>query len=304
MDVKDIFTITQLENAFKSIGYIPNKQILYTVLNAIKLKRPILVEGEPGVGKTELAKAISQVCSLEFLRIQFYEGISNSDILYEYDYPKQLLYMNAIKDNIYESIKGLQPQDALNKISSSIDFYGKDFLIERPLLKSINNSSQKVLLLDEVDKTSEETEYLLLEILSDFTMSIPELGKTIKCEEDNIPIVILTSNNYRELSDALKRRCLYLYIEPKTVDEMKDIIAVKANVDEEFARKVAEKVNCIRDLNLKQKPSVSEAIVWASSLIMNIKDDTFDQDLTDTLGVLLKNKSDIDIVKKSGIVSK
>lgn len=297
-------SLTEIKKKLENEGYIATDIILYTIRNAMTLHMPILVEGEPGVGKTSLAKALAKGYGLELIKIQFYEGISNNDILYEYDYPKQMLYMNAIRDNINMDLKGLDANSALKKLSENgINFFDKNFLIERPLLKAISGDKKKVLLLDEVDKTSEETEYLLLEILSDYTITIPEYG-TIKCNPEAIPIVFLTSNNYRELSDALKRRCLYLYIEPKNIEESKKIIAAKANVSEEFALKVAQKVNEIRKLNLKQKPSISDSINWALTLMNGMGIDVFnDEDvMIASLGTILKNKTDIDLVKRAGIL--
>ena len=209
--------------------------------------------------------------------------------------------MNAIKDNIHDEICDLSAQEALNKVSNDINFYGEDFLIQRPLLRAINGNGQKVLLLDEIDKCTEETENLLLEILSDFSISIPELGKTIRCPEESKPLVLLTSNNYRELSDTLKRRCLYLYIPAQTPEEAAKIISAKANVSEKFALRVANEVNEIRKLSLKQKPSISESIVWAASLVSTIGEDAFSpshkKDIVYSLGILLKNRGDIDIAK-------
>jgi MoxR-like ATPase len=294
-------TADVIKEALQKEGYIPTTQIIYTLMVAMRTGMPILVEGDPGVGKTSLAQAVARGFEKELIRIQFYEGITSNDILYEYDYPRQLLMMNAIKDNIHDEISDLTAQAALDKVSSDIDFYGEDFLIQRPLLRAINGEGQKVLLLDEIDKCSEETENLLLEILSEFSISIPELGKTVKCDEESRPLVILTSNNYRELSDTLKRRCLYLYIPAQTPEEASKIIAAKANVPDKFALRVANEVNEIRKLSLKQKPSISESIVWAASLVSTIGEDAFSpahkKEIVYSLGVLLKNQGDIDVVK-------
>lgn len=304
IDDKNSNGLNDIKQRLEMQKYIPNNTILYTIKNAMLLNMPILIEGEPGVGKTSLAKAIAAAYDLNFLKIQFYEGITNNDILYEYDYAKQMLYMNAIRENIKDELSGLSANEALSKLSKNgINFFDKDFLIERPLLQAINGTKKSVLLLDEVDKTSEETEYLLLEMLSDYTITIPEYG-TIKCPEDKIPIVILTSNGYRELSEALKRRCLYLYIEPKSVAESQEIIMKKANVSSEFAKRVADKIADIRKLDLKQKPSISDSINWALTLMNTIGVNAFDDSnsLLLSLGTILKNKADIDLVKRSGVL--
>lgn len=291
--------LNEIKNKLESVGYIPTAQILYSIKNSMLLNMPILVEGEPGVGKTSLACAMAKAYDMELIKVQFYEGITNSDILYEYDYPKQMLYMNAIRDNINQDLKGLSANEALEKLSNNgINFFGKEFLIERPLLKAISGNKKKILLLDEIDKAQEDTEYLLLEILDTYSISIPEYG-TIKCNPDCMPIIFLTSNRYRELSDALKRRCIYLYIEPKTIEETSEIIAKKAHVSDEFAQKVASKINEIRKLDLKQKPSISDSINWAISLMSTIG--AFDN-VESTLGTIIKNKTDMDIIKKARIL--
>lgn len=280
-------------------GYVANDQIAYTILNAMQLHVPVLLEGEPGVGKTELAKALSKALNMELIRVQFYEGITNRDIMYEYDYARQMLTTVALEQSIQENCEGMSIRETQEKIKSEIDIYDESFLIERPLLRAINGRGQKVLLLDEIDKTSEETEYALLELLSDFSMSIPELGKTVTCPEDQIPIVFLTSNNTRELSDALRRRCLYLYMPNKTIEELTDIIHMKADVPEGFARKVAELIADVRELDLKQRPSVSEGISWAKVLMNQFGDVALDKEkLGASIGVIAKNKGDCETIQK------
>lgn len=284
-------------------GYVPNEQILYALQTAMTLKMPILVEGETGVGKSSFAKALSQALGLGFIKIQFYKGISNNEILYEYDYAKQMLYMNAIRDNIKQDLDGLTPNEALLKLTNEgIDFFGKEFLIERPLLKSISGE-KSVLLMDEIDKTDEETEFSLLEILDTYSITIPEYG-TVKCDPDNIPLVILTSNNTRELSKALKRRCVYLYINQKTLEESCQIIMQKAHVSEKFARATAKKIQELRNLDLKQKPTISDSINWAISLINSIGESAFEDKmaLRNTIGVVLKNQSDIEKAERMRVI--
>lgn len=280
-------------------GYIANDQILYTIMNAIQLHVPILVEGEPGVGKTELAKAVAGALRLPLLRVQFFEGITNRDLMYEYDYARQMLTTVALQSSIQSQTQALSIHDTQEMLKKEIDIYDESFLIERPLLSAINGQGRKVLLLDEIDKTSEETEYALLELLSDFSMSIPELGRTVVCPPDQLPIVFLTSNNARELSDALRRRCLYLYMPNKTVEELSAIIHRKAEVPDAFAVMVAEQLQEIRALDLKQRPSVSEGISWAQVLYSQFGPVTElpKEELTASVGVIAKNKGDLETVR-------
>lgn len=301
--LEDIKNINDVRELLEQQNYIANDEVLFTVLSAIRLQCPILVEGPPGVGKTELSKALAEALGIELLRVQCFEGIDFSRVLYEYDYGKQMMTVTAVRDVIKDHMKDLDINEAIKKISKEINFFDKDFLTERPLLKSINSSERKLLVLDEVDKSDEEFEALLLELLSDYSISIPEY-KTITCDEDKKPIVILTSNGQRELSDALKRRCLYLYIDYPSNEIVSRIINVKAGVNIDFAKKVAEKVQQIRELGLKQKPSISESIVWAKSILDYIGEGAFDKDnkelLNSTLGILLKNRADINEVKNKG----
>lgn len=215
MNIADINSKEDVKRMLMEQQYIPNKEIIYTLYNAIKLNMPILIEGPAGVGKTEIAKALKNALDLELVRVQCYEGLDYSKTLYEWDYPKQMLTINALQSVIKEGISGLTLDESINSFSKSTNFFDDRFLLERPLLKSINGTSKKVLLIDELDKSDEEFEALLLEFLGEFSVIIPEY-KTITCPENQKPIVILTSNSQRALSEALKRRCAYLYIDYPT----------------------------------------------------------------------------------------
>lgn len=307
MNINDIKTRDDVKDMLISQQYIPNKEIIYTLYNAIKLDMPILIEGSPGTGKTEIAKVLRDALNLELVRVQCYEGLDYSKTLYEWDYPKQMLTINALQSVIKEDVSGLNLDESINEFNNSTNFFDERFLLERPLLKAINGSGRKVLLIDELDKSDEEFEALLLEFLGEFAITIPEY-KTIECPVDQKPIVILTSNSQRALSEALKRRCAYLYIDYPTEELEANIIEKKAKVDKEFSKKVANVVAKIRNLDkVKQKPSISESIIWAESLMMNLSIEDFvkenKEEIDLNLNILLKNKKDIDVVKKSNYLS-
>ena len=296
--------INKIEKDLDSVGYYPTKEISYAVMAAITCDKPLLIEGAPGAGKTSLAKAIAAMLNLPLIRVQFYEGISNDDILYDYDYQKQLLTLEAIKPTITKELEGKSIQDAVNYVANSVSFYGKDFLIERPVMQAINGSGRKVLLLDEIDKASEETEYMLLEVLSEFSISVPQYG-TVTCPTDQRPIVILTSNGYRELSEALKRRCAYLYINNKSKDEMIAILKNKARFDEKLAESIANCMVKIQNMRLRQTPSIAEAVDWGNYLqsmfgehLENLEDP---EEIKYTLGAIAKNKEDERILKNGNL---
>lgn len=307
MNINDIKTRDDVKDMLISQQYIPNKEIIYTLYNAIKLDMPILIEGSPGTGKTEIAKVLRDALNLELVRVQCYEGLDYSKTLYEWDYPKQMLTINALQSVIKEDVSGLNLDESINEFNNSTNFFDERFLLERPLLKAINGSGRKVLLIDELDKSDEEFEALLLEFLGEFAITIPEY-KTIECPVDQKPIVILTSNSQRALSEALKRRCAYLYIDYPTEELEANIIEKKAKVDKEFSKKVANVVAKIRNLDkVKQKPSISESIIWAESLMMNLSIEDFvkenKEEIDLNLNILLKNKKDIDVVKRSNYLS-
>ena len=291
--------LKEIEERLLKENYIPNKNILYALLGSINQNIPLLIEGAPGVGKTSLAKTVAQMLSIPLFRVQFYEGLTADKILYDYDYQKQLLTIESIKSVLENNLQNKSIEEAIGYVNK-IDFYNKDFLIKRPILNSIMQDSKCVLLLDEVDKSSEEIEYTLLEILDEFSVTIPQYG-TIKCNENFKPIVFLTSNNYRDLSDALKRRCNYLYIEEKTLEEMQKIIKAQCEVNDKIANAISKSLIEIKKLDLEQIPSIVEAITWTDYLMKN-KDDI--EDIEHSICLLAKNKEDFDRIKTSGIVQK
>src|SRR6185295_15392227 len=260
---------------------------------ASQLRKPILVEGPAGVGKTELAKVLAGALDHELIRLQCYEGLDESKALYEWEYAKQLLYTQILKDKIGEVIAGAQGlKEAVERVARQDDvFFSERFIVPRPLLRAITSPEPVVLLIDEIDKADTEFEAFLLEVLSDFQVSVPELG-TIKAK--HVPLVVLTSNNAREMSDALKRRCLHLYIDFPDKEQERAIILLKVpGVAERLADEVVGAVQAIRKLDLKKVPSISETLDWARALtLLNV--DTLDSALvSDTLSTILKYEGDI-----------
>src|SRR5664279_3723298 len=251
---------------------------------ADRLEKPVLVEGPAGVGKTELAKAVAEVTGARLIRLQCYEGLDEAKALYEWNCKKQLLRIQVDKghDADWDDVES--------------DIFAEQFLLTRPLLEAIRAEEPVVLLIDEVDRVEIETEALLLEVLSDFQVSIPELG-TIEGKQR--PLVFLTSNNTRELSEALKRRCLFLHIDYPDIDREKEIVRVRVpEVDDALAQQIAKVVNSIRNIDLKKSPSISETIDWARTLVFLGRNEITPEVLGDTLHVLLKYQSDIAKARK------
>lgn len=292
----DFKTREEVSEKLKEQGYISDKVIDYTIFNAVKLQAPLLIDGPAGVGKTEIAKVLAAIFDAELIRVQCYEGIDFSKVLYDFNYSKQLLYINLLKDNIEKLLQDKDFATSVKLLNSETKFFGEDFLVERPILRAISpkDDKPKVLLIDEIDKSDMEFEALLLEVLSDFSVSIPEYG-TVRAV--NRPLVVLTSNNTRELSDALKRRCVYLYIDYPDVEKETKIIQTKVNIEYDFAKAIATAVQKIRSLPLKQKPSIAETINWAKVLLLTIDAVDFNSSnkeyIDTTLNVLLKNQNDI-----------
>ncbi len=269
-------------DALRAVDYLPDDRIAQVVFLADRLDKPILVEGPAGVGKTELAKSLARVTGRDLIRLQCYEGLDEAKALYEWNYKKQLLRIQADVDHDWQDIEQ--------------DIFSEDFLLTRPLLEAIRSDQPVVLLIDEVDRVEVETEALLLEILSDFQVSIPELGTM---EANTQPMVVLTSNNTRELSEALKRRCLFLHIDyPDALREQEILMARVPGLSEHLASQVAKVARSIRSLDLKKAPSVSETIDWARTLLALSIDEVDEAILGDTLHVLLKYQADIEKAAK------
>ncbi len=277
-------SVDDVVERLRGVDYLCDTGIAGVVYLADRLEKPVLVEGPAGVGKTELAKAIAEVTGSRLIRLQCYEGLDESKALYEWNYKKQLLRIQA--DREHEA----------DWAAVESDIFSESFLLTRPLLEAIRSEEPVVLLIDEVDRVEVETEALLLEVLSDFQVSIPELG-TIKGRQR--PIVLLTSNNTRELSEALKRRCLYLHIDYPELEREKEIVRVRVpEIDEELAEQIAQVVRSIRSLDIKKAPSISETIDWARTLLYLGYKSVDQQVIGETLHVLLKYQTDIAKARK------
>lgn len=290
-------SVETIQSGFDKQGYITSSQIATAVYLAAQLGKPILVEGPPGVGKTELAKVTSQYLGLELIRLQCYEGLDEAKALYEWKYGKQLLYTQVLKEQLGDILKGAKGlAQSVERLHDFGDiFYSEDFLEPRPLLKAMSNENSNVLLIDEVDKADYEFESLLLEILSDYQVSVPEIG-TIKAKQK--PLVFLTSNNTRDISDALKRRCLHLYIPfPDTELEERIVNSHLPELSEQLNHQLVSFVQSLRQLDLKKSPAISETIDWAQSLLL-LHADTLNQQLVEnTLNVLIKFQQDIELIE-------
>ncbi len=274
-------TVEELATGLRAVGYLPGESTALVSFLATKLGKPVLVEGPAGVGKTELAKALARHLGRKLVRLQCYEGLDEAKALYEWNYRKQLLRIQTESDGTgWEDV-----QD---------DIFGEAFLLQRPLMTAIASEEPVVLLIDEIDKTDQEFEAMLLELLSDFQISIPELGRI---EARTQPVVLLTSNNTRELTEALKRRCLYLWLDYPDLEHELEIVRLhEPNLDETVARKLVEVVHQVRELDLKKPPSIAESIDWARALMLlgaaDIDETTFRQ----TMSVIVKHRTDLDVV--------
>src|SRR5436309_8672475 len=270
-----------MRESLERVGYLAGESTAMVAYLAAELGKPVLVEGPAGVGKTELAKALSRATGRKLIRLQCYEGLDEAKALYEWNYRKQLLRIQTeAADTGWDRV-----QD---------DIFGEEFLLTRPLLQAIAQDEPVVLLIDEIDKTDQEFEAMLLEVLSDFQISIPELGVI---EAKSHPLVLLTSNNTRELTEALKRRCLYLWLDYPDVERELEIVRLHApDVGAEVARKLVEVVHMVRGLDLKKPPSIAESIDWARALMLLGADDIDQSVFERTLSIIVKHRTDLDIV--------
>lgn len=291
------FDVDTIQSGFDSQGYICSEQIATAVFLALRLEKPILVEGPPGVGKTELAKTAAAFLQQPLIRLQCYEGLDESKALYEWKYGKQLLYTQVLKEKLADVMQGAKGlNESVQRLHDFGDvFFSEDFLEPRPLLKAMEQEGGSVLLIDELDKSDYEFESLLLEILSDYQISVPEIG-TITAQHK--PLVILTSNNTREISDALKRRCLHLYIPfPDAKLEQRIIESRVPELPGKLRDQLVGFIQQLRERDLKKLPAISETIDWAKTLVL-LHADTLDRDIVhNTLNVVLKFQEDIDNVE-------
>ena len=278
-------TVGELTEILRHGGYLADRGLATALFVALSLQRPVLLEGEVGVGKTEVAKVLAAVFGRRLIRLQCYEGIDTNQALYEWDYARQMLHIRALSE------RQIADGDAVDKL------FGPRFLLERPLLEAVRAGDQAVLLIDEVDRADDEFEAFLLELLSDFQITIPEIG-TIKAESP--PLAVLTSNRTRELHDALKRRCLYHWIGyPPAEREVEIVLVREPGVSEALTRKVVAAVNRLREMDLAKPPGVAETIDWVRTLDFLGASDLDPQTAEDTLGAVVKERDDLDVVRDS-----
>ena len=273
-------SVETVKSSLAEVGYLADEPAALVSFLAQRLGKPILVEGPAGVGKTELAKALSRSTGRPLVRLQCYEGLDEAKAMYEWNYRKQLLRIQAGGEAGWEDVQE--------------DIFSTDFLLTRPLMQAISSPEPVVLLIDEIDKTDQEFEAMLLELLSDFQITIPELGRVAATSQ---PVVLLTSNNSRELTEALKRRCLYLWLDyPGIEREMEIILLHTPEMPRELARRLVEVIEMVRELDLKKPPSIAESIDWARALLLLGSSDIDAATFTQTMSVIVKHRTDIELV--------
>src|ERR1700754_2041514 len=274
-------SVDDVAGGLRAVGYLPGESTALVSYLAARLGKPVLVEGPAGVGKTELAKALSRYLGRTLVRLQCYEGLDEAKALYEWNYRKQLLRIQAEADGT--------GWDAVQD-----DIFGEEFLLSRPLMQAIATDEPVVLLIDEIDKTDQEFEAMLLELLSDFQITIPELGRI---EARTHPVVLLTSNNTRELTEALKRRCLYLWLDYTTTERELEIVRMHTpELPESVAAKLVEEIAQVRELDLKKPQSIAESIDWARALLLLGADDISEEIFRQTMSIIVKHRTDLDVV--------
>jgi MoxR-like ATPase len=273
-------SVAEVKEALAGVGYLADEPAALVSFLAQRLEKPVLVEGPAGVGKTELAKALSRATGRELIRLQCYEGLDEAKALYEWNYRKQLLRIQAGGEDGWSEVHD--------------DIFDQEFLLERPLMQAIASPEPVVLLIDEIDKTDQEFEAMLLELLSDFQITIPELGQVAAT---TMPIVVLTSNNSRELTEALKRRCLYLWLDYPELEREMEIVRLHApDLPEALAQRLVEVVRMIRALDLKKPPSIAESIDWARTLLLMGAEDIDRKTFEQSMSIIVKHRTDIELV--------
>jgi MoxR-like ATPase len=287
-------TAEEVSEALATAGYLPSREIASAVFLADRLEKPILVEGPAGVGKTELARAFASAAGRRLIRLQCYEGLDATQAIYEWEYAKQLLYTQLLRDQVGQALQGAHTlAEAADRIAAEGDvFFSRRFLLPRPILEAVTSASPALLLVDEIDKADPELEAFLLEVLSDYAVTIPELG-TFRAQTP--PRVVLTSNAARELSDALRRRCLHLHLDFPTQERELAIVRARApEVREALARQVVAVVAKLRDIDLQKAPSIAETLDWARALAL-LGAETLDERLvSETLNLVLKHEADLE----------
>lgn len=298
MSIREFSSAEELKSALGGANYIASDEIATILYLSQQLGKPLLTEGPAGVGKTELAKAVAGATGRELIRLQCYEGLDETKSLYEWEYAKQLLYTQLLRDKLQETLSdstGLAA--AADRLAEEEDvFFSMRFLLQRPLLKAILSEKPAVLLIDEIDRADAEFEAFLLEVLSDFQVSIPELGTLTAV---HLPLVVLTSNNTRELSEALKRRCLYLFIDYPSIEQELAVVRLKVpDLAPKMARQAVEVVQSMRTLDLRKSPSISETLDWAKALLTLNASELDRKTLEKTMSILLKHESDLKYAKR------